>query len=68
MSKKDLIKKLEMERSSRVITYVTSDRAPFATKIASDIFTILLATPFITKNIKSYQQNNIRPNFCYENK
>ncbi|MBI5470361.1 hypothetical protein HY968_03550 [Candidatus Kaiserbacteria bacterium] len=41
MGKTDLIKKLETERNSRVITYVTSDRAPFATKIASDIIPLL---------------------------
>ena len=41
MSKIDLIKKLETERTSRVITYATSDRAPFATKIANDIIPLL---------------------------
>ena len=41
MNKIDLIKKLETERNSRVIIYVTSDRAPFATKIASDIIPLL---------------------------
>ena len=41
MSKTDLIKKLETERTSRVITYATSDRAPFATKIANDIIPLL---------------------------
>ena len=41
MSKTNLIKKLEMERNSRVITYATSDRAPFATRIASDIIPLL---------------------------
>lgn len=41
MSKTDLIKKLETERSSRVITYVTSDRPPFATRISSDIIPLL---------------------------
>jgi len=41
MSKIDLIKKLETERNSRVIAYVTSDRAPFATKIAGDVVPLL---------------------------
>src|SRR3989338_10771414 len=41
MTKTDLIKKLETERNSRVITYATSDRAPFATKIANDIIPLL---------------------------
>ncbi|KKT34581.1 MAG: hypothetical protein UW24_C0026G0007 [Parcubacteria group bacterium GW2011_GWA2_44_12] len=41
MSKTDLIKKLETECTSRVITYATSDRAPFATKIANDIIPLL---------------------------
>ena len=41
MSRKDLIKKLEVERSSRVISYVTGDRIPFATKIAGDVVPLL---------------------------
>jgi len=41
MSKKDLIKKLETERNSRVISYATSDRPPFATKIAGDVVPLL---------------------------
>lgn len=41
MTKNDLIKKLETERGSRVICYVTSDRLPFATKIAGDIIPLL---------------------------
>lgn len=41
MNRTDLIKKLESERDSRVITYVTCDRPPFATKIAGDIVPIL---------------------------
>lgn len=41
MNKTDLIKKLETERDSRVITYATSDRAPFATRIANDIIPLL---------------------------
>jgi len=34
-------------------------------KIANDIFSILLASPFIANNIENYQKNNIIPNFCY---
>lgn len=41
MSRTDLIKKLETERGSRVISYVTSDRPPFATKIAGDVVPLL---------------------------
>lgn len=41
MSRTDLIKKLEAELNSRVITYVTGERLPFATKIASDVVPIL---------------------------
>ncbi len=37
----DLIKKLESERSSRVISYATGDRPPFATKIAGDVVPLL---------------------------
>ncbi|MCX6785858.1 MAG: hypothetical protein NTZ18_03360 [Candidatus Komeilibacteria bacterium] len=41
MNKIDLIKKLETERNSRVISYATGDRPPFATKIAGDIIPLL---------------------------
>ncbi len=41
MSKIDLIKNLEKQRNSRLISYVTSDRVPFATRIASDIVPLL---------------------------
>lgn len=41
MSKKELIKKLEEDCDSRVISYVTSDRAPFTTRIASDVVPLL---------------------------
>lgn len=41
MTKKELIRKLEKERNSRVITYVTGDRQPFATKIADDVVPLL---------------------------
>lgn len=37
----ELIKKLEEERGSRVISYTTSDRPPFATKIANDMIPLL---------------------------
>jgi hypothetical protein len=36
-SRQDLIKQLEEVRTSRVITYLTSDRVPFAAKIALDV-------------------------------
>lgn len=41
MTKKELIKKLEKERGSRVITYITGDRQPFATKMAGDVIPLL---------------------------
>jgi len=40
MNKQDLIKKIEESRGSRLITYVTGDRQPFATRIADDIIPI----------------------------
>ncbi|KKS55879.1 MAG: hypothetical protein UV20_C0020G0006 [Candidatus Magasanikbacteria bacterium GW2011_GWA2_42_32] len=41
MTRTELIKKLETERKSRVISYATGDRPPFATKIAGDIVPLL---------------------------
>jgi ATP-dependent protease ClpP protease subunit len=41
MTRADLIKKIETERNSRVISYATGDRPPFATKIAGDIVPLL---------------------------
>lgn len=41
MEKQDLIKKIEKARNSRVITYITGDRKPFATRIADDVVPIL---------------------------
>lgn len=41
MAKIDLIKTLEKQRGSRLISYVTGDRAPFATRIAGDIVPLL---------------------------
>jgi hypothetical protein len=41
MSKKDLIQQLEKEQNSRLITYVTGDRQPFATRIAGDVVPLL---------------------------
>ncbi len=41
MNRTDLIKKLEAERGSRVISYATGDRPPFATKIAGDVVPLL---------------------------
>ena len=37
MAKSDLIKKLEKDRNSRVISYVTNDMPPFVTQIAGDV-------------------------------
>lgn len=41
MTKKELIEKLEKERESRLISYVTGDRPPFATRIAGDMVPLL---------------------------
>lgn len=41
MTRADLIKKIESERKTRVISYTTGDRPPFATKIAGDIIPLL---------------------------
>lgn len=41
MSKKDLIHQLEKEQTSRLITYITGDRPPFATRIAGDVVPLL---------------------------
>jgi hypothetical protein len=41
MNKKDLIQQLEKEQGSRLITYITGDRQPFATRIASDVVPLL---------------------------
>lgn len=40
MDKQDLIKKIEESRNSRLITYITGDRHPFATGIADDVIPI----------------------------
>lgn len=41
MGKKDLIQQLEKEQDSRLITYITGDRQPFATRIAGDVVPLL---------------------------
>src|SRR3989339_69557 len=41
MTKKDIIQQLEKELNSRLITYITGDRQPFATRIAGDIVPLL---------------------------
>lgn len=41
MTKTDLIKELEKKRGSRVISYITGDRQPFATRIAGDVVPLL---------------------------
>ncbi|MCL5986118.1 MAG: hypothetical protein M1371_06065 [Actinobacteria bacterium] len=44
--KNDLIKQLEGTRTSRVITYITGDRQPFATKIGADV------TPIFNRHLE----------------
>ncbi|MBU1298580.1 MAG: hypothetical protein KKB77_05470 [Bacteroidetes bacterium] len=41
MDKKNLIQQLEKEQGSRLITYITGDRQPFATRIAGDVVPLL---------------------------
>ncbi|MDI6766953.1 MAG: ATP-dependent Clp protease proteolytic subunit [Bacteroidota bacterium] len=41
MSKTELIKQLEKEQNTRLITYITGDRQPFATRIAGDVVPLL---------------------------
>lgn len=41
MTRTELLKKLESDRNSRVIAYVTSERPPFAAKIAQDVIPLL---------------------------
>lgn len=54
MNRVDLIKKISKLRGdSKVITYLTSDRAPFNTKIAEDIISILKDHISLDGNTKS---------------
>lgn len=41
MTRAEIIKKIESEHKTRVISYATGDRPPFATKIAGDIVPLL---------------------------
>ncbi|MFA7142250.1 MAG: hypothetical protein WC157_03025, partial [Candidatus Paceibacterota bacterium] len=41
MTRVDLIRKIESERKTRVISYITSNRPPFATRIADDVVPLL---------------------------
>jgi len=41
MNKIELLEKLEKERSSRLVTYITGDRQPFSTRIAADVVPLL---------------------------
>src|SRR3990170_4401767 len=59
MSRKDLIKALEDLRKSRAICYVTGDRAPFTTKIASD------AVPLFEKHLRKIGKCNTLSLFLY---
>ncbi|MBI4487906.1 MAG: hypothetical protein HY694_02375 [Deltaproteobacteria bacterium] len=59
MSRKHLIKALEDLRKSRAICYVTGDRAPFTTKIASD------AVPLFEKHLRKIGKCNTLSLFLY---
>ena len=59
MSRKDLIRTLEALRKSRVICYVTGDRAPFTTKIASD------AVPLFEKHLRKIGKCDTLALFLY---
>ena len=41
MNKIELLEKLEKERSSKLVTYITGDRQPFNTRIAADVVPLL---------------------------
>jgi hypothetical protein len=41
MNRDDIFKKIEVERGSRLITYITGDRRPFATKIGDDVIPVI---------------------------
>ena len=41
MDKSKLIKKIEQERKSRLLAYITGDRQPFATRIAADVLPLI---------------------------
>lgn len=59
MSRKELIKALEELRKSRLICYVTGDRAPFTTKIAPD------AVPLFEKHLRKIGKCNTLSLFLY---
>jgi len=55
----NLIKKIEKERNSKVITYVTGDRQPFVTKVADDII------PIFAKHLEKIGKQNKISLFLY---
>jgi hypothetical protein len=59
MGRKELITGLERLRKSKVICYVTGDRAPFTTKIASD------AVPLFEKHLRKIGGCNMISLFLY---
>jgi len=59
MSRKELIKTLEELRKARVICYVTGDRAPFTTRIASD------AVPLFERHLRKIGKCNTLSLFLY---
>ncbi len=56
---KNLIQKIEKERTSKVITYVTGDRQPFVTKVADDII------PIFAKHLEKIGKQNKISLFLY---
>ncbi|MCK5412995.1 MAG: hypothetical protein KAI57_01330 [Candidatus Pacebacteria bacterium] len=55
----NLIEKIEKERNSKVITYVTGDRQPFVTKVADDII------PIFAKHLDKIGKQNKISLFLY---
>ncbi|MCK5332420.1 hypothetical protein KAJ41_00985 [Candidatus Parcubacteria bacterium] len=55
----NLISKIEKERNSKVITYVTGDRQPFVTKVADDII------PIFAKHLEKIGKQNKISLFLY---
>jgi len=59
MPTKDLIQKIEQERNSKVVAYITGDREPFKTKIADDVI------PIFAKHLERIGEQNLISIFLY---
>lgn len=59
MNKADLIKKIEEERESRLLVYITGDRQPFLTRIAADVL------PLMNQHLSKFRETNKVSLFLY---